>query len=373
MTDSLPATPPLPTPAKESILIRILEVLCWGLAQISWLTWLLTSTVVEQGFWTLPLGLLYIPLQTVSMLGCVGLLLRKKSLITPWMLLNLWCIQKDIALTLFNNQTDNDIAVMTWNIEGKTTLSQPSNCVVDFINDWKQESTRQVLIIQEVPQNKVRILEKELGLSCSFQTYEANWTLGSMVCSDKAWSIKPWKQRPLDNKGYRYLFAELTDTSSKQKINILNIHLQSLAKVAIEDKVPRSNDIVQSLRLALKHPRKYLGILTDQNIEHKESILKIGSTQTALKDPSIIAGDFNTPPQVPIHKKMRALPLQDAHLERGTGWGFSIAKFGIVLSRIDFLYATEQLKWVGRTQTHTDVICSDHYPVTAWLDSDFLQ
>lgn len=361
-----------PTP-RHNILYRILEFVCWGLAQISWITWLLTSTIVEQGFWTLPLGVLYIPLQTVSMLGCIGLLWRRIWVVLPWLLLNIFCFQKDIAFTLFNNHNDNDIAIMTWNIEGKTTLNAQSNCVVDFIHDWKEESRRQILVVQEVPQNKVRSLEKELGLSCSFQTYEPNWTLGSMVCSDSTWSVKPWKQRPLDNTGYRYLFAELTDKGTKQKINILNIHLQSLAKVAIDDKVPRSNDIVQSLRLALKHPRTYLGILTDQNIEHKESILKIGSTQTALKDPSIIAGDFNTPPQVPIHKMMRNLNLQDAHLERGSGWGFTIAKFGLIFSRIDFLYATEQLEWVGRTQTHTNVTCSDHYPVTAWLNSDFLQ
>ena len=373
MTDSPILTPSEPSTVRETLFTRIFDIGCWILAQISWITWLLTSTVIEQGFWTLPMGLLYIPLQCLSLLGCIGLLCRRRWTILPWLILNFFCIQKDIALTLFNDKKETDIAVMTWNIEGKTTLTKTSTCVVDFINDWKEESTRQILIVQEVPQNKVRSLEQKLGLSCSFQTYEPNWTLGSMVCSDKAWSVKRFKQRPLDNNGYRYLFAELTDKESKQKMNILNIHLQSLAKVAMEDNVPRSNDIVTSMRLALAHPRKYLGILTDQNIEHKESILKIGSTQTALKDPSIIAGDFNTPPQVPIHKMMRALHLTDAHLEKGNGWGFTIAKFGLIFSRIDFLYATEQLDWAGRTQTHTDITCSDHYPVTTWLNSDFLQ
>ena len=374
-TMTSPSDPLIPQSSKpkQGWLKRVAIFVCWVLVQLSWTSWFLTSTWIEQGFWTLPIGLLFIPVQWSSFFGCVGLLMMKRWAVLPFLFVNLWLIKHDIAVSFSKNFDKEDIGVMTWNIEGKTALNDGSSCVTDFINKWQTNGKRQILIIQEVPQNKVRSLEQSLNLSCSFQTYEQGWTLGAMVCSDPKWTIKPWKQRPLDNTGYRYLFVELMDQETQGKINVLNLHLQSLAKVAIEDKVPQSKDVVTQVRRAFTSPRKYLGLLTDQNIEHQKSILKVGTTQTQLKDPSIIAGDFNTPPQVPIHKKMRELNLQDAHLERGLGWGFTISKFGLIFSRIDFLYATEQLNWVGRTQTHSSVTCSDHKPITAWIDADFLQ
>lgn len=341
--------------------------------QLCWISWLLASGSFLQGFWTLPFGLAFLPLQFLSFLCLVFLVFRKRYFLLPLLFINIVLIGKDRGWSVWQSKTKtSDISVLTWNIQGfESFKNKYKDCVSNTIQEWIPPEGRYIILLQEMPKNRVSRIESKLGLSCEHITYKSNWALGVLVCADEGWIGRAISTSPLDTHGYRYLFTELTDKGSQRSINVLNIHLQSITKVAVEDKVKGSGDLFTAIKLGMKQPKEYLNVLTEQNLEHQESIINISNTQSRLKDPSIIAGDFNAPPTAPIHRDIRRLGFNDAHLDSGWGWGFTTSRLGLIHSRIDYLYATEQLQWNSRTSTIQGVDCSDHLPVRAQLSGFF--
>jgi endonuclease/exonuclease/phosphatase (EEP) superfamily protein YafD len=85
-----------------------------------------------------------------------------------------------------------------------------------------------------------------------------------------------------------------------------------------------------------------------------------------FKDPTIVAGDFNSVRDAPLHGRMRAR-LRDAFEVAGWGPGFTVWRGpeGLLPFRIDYVYVTED--FAVKSASAPAIDCSDHRPVLAEL------
>ena len=89
----------------------------------------------------------------------------------------------------------------------------------------------------------------------------------------------------------------------------------------------------------------YFHLLKAQHKAHTSSIERIVDLTQKLKDPTVIGGDFNTPPTGSVHDVLTSIDMQDSHKEVGSGWGFTTERFGLLFNRIDFFYGSKELRW----------------------------
>jgi endonuclease/exonuclease/phosphatase family metal-dependent hydrolase len=83
-----------------------------------------------------------------------------------------------------------------------------------------------------------------------------------------------------------------------------------------------------------------------------------------LKDPTVIAGDFNSTRDAALHHAMRA-HLTDAWEQSGFGFGGTVHLFEWLPLRVDHIYTSAD--FAVREATVPEAGCSDHLPVVADL------
>jgi endonuclease/exonuclease/phosphatase family metal-dependent hydrolase len=163
---------------------------------------------------------------------------------------------------------------------------------------------------------------------------------------------------------------EIIDIHTKKTFNIMNVHLESLYTTSRNiSSFPGGNSFSSVIR-TIWSTGKYGSIfeLLNKNAQAQEKQLnEIKSVLAQLKDPTIIAGDFNSPPEQWHHRNLR-VGYTDAHREAGWGFGATVERLGILHSRVDYLYASKELGWSGQTTVNNEIHCSDHFPIQSKFD-----
>ena len=337
------------------------------LLQVGWINTVLATNSIVEGMMTFPSGVLY--LHVHALIIVVGLVAYwfDRLYALPFVFLSMLSIFSDWAFHPFGQNTnDEDVHIMTWNIQGVDTLTDSSNdCAYNFLKEWVNKHDGSILLFQEVPKSSVKKFEKTLSVRCTWTSYFNHSKVGLLLCADKDWRFRFENHRSLKTgSSYGFQQTEVSNPKTKQKFNLLNVHMPSLALVARQQGLSMRSDVIQTLKANpnLKH---YFRLLKKQSLMHQESMDSILDLTSKLKDPTIIGGDFNMPPTAPIHDRLLNINMKDAHTEAGWGWDFTTQRLAVLFNRIDFLYASEKIDWVGQTMVHSNVECSDHKPVTA--------
>jgi endonuclease/exonuclease/phosphatase (EEP) superfamily protein YafD len=83
-----------------------------------------------------------------------------------------------------------------------------------------------------------------------------------------------------------------------------------------------------------------------------------------MKDPTIVAGDFNSVRDSAVHGAMRAV-MSDAHEHGAWGPGATVRALGIVPLRVDYVYISSHLTVASTRIPPYD--CADHRPTLTRL------
>ncbi len=339
-----------------------------GILQIGWLTHLIATVDLLGGVFMFPAGLVFLHIHTLVVLFGLTLLAFRKWFSIPFVLFSLFGVFSDWnpRPPKLKSPAEKMIPIMTWNIQGLDTLTNPKKtCAIDFLQSWlNEENNNGTILLQEVPKSAVNRLEKELDVHCTWNSYFNHSKIGLLVCSGQDWRFRFENHRTMDT-GSSYGFQQVELSQGKRyRFNILNVHMPSLAMVARKQGIKTRRTIAETLK-ANRNPTTYAHLLKAQHKAHQSSMERIADLSKKLKDPTVIGGDFNTPPTGSVHDVLTSIGMQDAHTEVGRGWGFTTERFGILFSRIDFLYGSKELTWFEESIVHNDIDCSDHFPVTA--------
>lgn len=244
---------------------------------------------------------------------------------------------------------DDDLTVMTWNVRrlwgGADQRTSPAQCVTDTVLTHRP----QVLVLQEVTTEDLRTLSGTLPLSCVHATYRAAdgpGAAGLAICTHgPTWTITSEKERPYTGaEDWQYLFSELA--SGERRVNVMAVHLHPYR--VLHD--PLGAVATASTRVPLAS--------FAQQTQTRAVLDRI----TALRDPTLVAGDFNSARDTPLHARMRRY-LSDTWEHGGTGYVGTVDLLDLLPLRIDYIYATPELRTVDSVVPH--VGCSDHRPVVS--------
>jgi endonuclease/exonuclease/phosphatase (EEP) superfamily protein YafD len=235
------------------------------------------------------------------------------------------------------------VDVLSWNVQrlGFTDSADAKRfqCVADTIEDLHPD----VLALQEVSRRDTSRLAARLGLSCEHTEYRgrnASGRGGLAVCVHAGeWSIGQHGARPyLEGKAWYFPWAEAVHTTGRV-LNIVGVHLQPYGKALLTG----------TERVA------------DVQSDEADALLR---RVRAMRDPTLVAGDFNSVRDASVHGAMRSV-LTDVVEQGSFGPSGTVFALGVVPLRVDYVYASSHF---GVQEARIPAIdCADHRPVYARL------
>jgi endonuclease/exonuclease/phosphatase (EEP) superfamily protein YafD len=148
-----------------------------------------------------------------------------------------------------------------------------------------------------------------------------------------------------------------TISSPNGYLGVTNFHLTSYRLSAPKHWKGRFRHLKNEFALVLRMQQKKVDRI--QPILHN------------FKNPIIICGDFNAPPQSRIVAQFRE-EYYDSFIESGTGLGWTYPILGFLGLRIDYQFHTGEVKAIRFDVKKTNA--SDHYPILAeyvWTDKPY--
>lgn len=232
------------------------------------------------------------------------------------------------------------VRVLTWNVRrlwgGPDDGGDPTACVVQALEAIQAD----VLSLQEVSGRDVEKLERDLGLRCVQSDYlgTGDPTAGGVAACVRPgpWTFRSGSHaRFVPDKAWRYTFLELE--RDDRVINVLGVHLEPYRLAAG----------------GLQHAASVSAAQGDQSAELLRRV-------TRFRDPTVLAGDFNSTRDAALHVALRGL-MRDAFDDGNIGFGSTFFLFDRIPIRIDFVYVTEEFAVRGARVLPID--CSDHRPL----------
>jgi endonuclease/exonuclease/phosphatase (EEP) superfamily protein YafD len=263
------------------------------------------------------------------------------------------------------NDDDIQIKVMTWNVQRLGALHNASveRENLNFVKESIQKVQPDVTVVEEISKRQLNRILQVLDLNSS----HALWTnyyngskggLAVILLNSTNWNISNKQIADLP-PSWKCSMTELIHTSG-QTINVLGVHIAP-PKVTDAEVKTSVKKMLKGKRSGIKNIlRRYV---RQNNIQNSQ-LEKLNTLVSQFKDPTIIAGDFNSTNQLPLHKKLRA-SLTDTWLEGGNGIGATRYWAKVVPFRIDYIYTTQDFK-VIKTETGSPEF-SDHNPVITHL------
>lgn len=246
-------------------------------------------------------------------------------------------------------QAEGDaLRVMTWNLRrlwgGPGDGGDPMACAIAAIRAADPE----VLTLLEVSRADLDALGPALAMDCAHATYRSGGgrTKGGLaVCArGGAWTLRSGEgQRFVDPSDWHYVFAEVA--RGERVVNVLAVHLRPY-ELAMND--------------WLEVGREGSEVVAAQSDQAAALLDRMGR----LKDPTVVAGDFNSTRDAALHAGLRR-HLTDSWERAGLGFGGTVRLGGWAPLRVDFVYASRDLA-VGRARV-PEAGCSDHRPVVTEL------
>lgn len=256
------------------------------------------------------------------------------------------------------------IRVLSWNVRrlwgGPEDGGDPKACVARAI----AEAEPDVVALLEVSAEDVAYLSAHLGLDCVHSDYTgsgAQVTGGLAACVRRSspWKLtRGWAERFVDQESWYYAFAEVERDG--RRANLLAVHLHpysfqpSWIRASVDDFARGRARGLFDLFDAGEAVTRGQGAQTNALLARVE----------ALRDPTIIAGDFNSTRDAHLHARLRE-HLTDAWERGGQGFGATVRFGNRVPLRIDYVYASRDFA-VQAART-APVGCSDHGSIGADL------
>jgi endonuclease/exonuclease/phosphatase family metal-dependent hydrolase len=261
-------------------------------------------------------------------------------------------------------QNEIQLNVVTWNVERLGALKDEDYKEnIKTVSNFLSNTNADIAIIQEISLKQVKRLSEEMGLNGKdymwSSYYVGSWGgLAVLVINNNDWKIRSKKTTPLP-PNWQYVFTEVSHKTGIN-INVLGVHLAP----------PKLTD-----RGILQSSKKFIAGNPSQLKKLLKSYVKAAKLQNSqaaqlndviqlFNDPTIVAGDFNSPAQLPVHNTFRN-HLNDSWLYGGSGLGATRYWGNILPFRIDYIYTSEHFN-INKTSTHEQLF-SDHKPVSTSL------
>ena len=261
-------------------------------------------------------------------------------------------------------QNDVQLNVVTWNVERLGALKDEDYKEnIKTLSKFLSNTNADIAVIQEISLNQVKRLSEEMGLNEKnykwSSYYVGSWGgLAVLVINNTDWEIKSKKTIPLP-PNWQYVFTEVSHKSGVN-INVLGVHLAP-PKLTDKSVLQSSKKFISGNPSQLKKLlRSYVKTAKLQNSQAAQ----LNSIIQLFNDPTVVAGDFNSPAQLPVHTTFRE-HLNDTWLCGGSGLGATRFWGNILPFRIDYIYASEHFN-INKTSTFEQLF-SDHKPVSTNL------
>ncbi len=324
----------LSPPAPLAAVVLVLPWLWGGLAGI-WLLWALVGRRAR-------------PLALGLVTGACGAALYGPS----------WTPARDAG-------GEGTLTVTTWNVHRlgwyarpavrEAALAEAVECVTGVV----ERTGTDLLVLQEVDRLRLDALRDRLGFTCAFVDYYATGrddAGGVAACARPPWTLSAGRSLPLTHP-WHYLFAEAR--SGSVTLNLLAVHLTPW-DIGAEDVGGAAT------ALARGHTGPLAALAREAEVTARtqgRALDHLALTLLRLRDPTVVAGDFNAPPDAAVHAALRA-HLADAWALAGRGYGATRRVGGFFPLRVDYVYLTRPPLGVLDV-TVPPVTCSDHRPVVA--------
>lgn len=233
------------------------------------------------------------------------------------------------------------IRMVTWNVQRLWGLEEDLEAAGACVRAGVEAMEPDVITLLEVSSGDVESLSEALGLRCVHSRYHnagAETQGGLAVCVRGSLVFEGAPQRFNDHEDWNYVFSEVR--KGDRTFNVLAVHLWPYR-----------------LGGGLSFTRRVAHGQADQG--------KVLLSRVArFKDPTLVAGDFNSTRDFHLHSALRE-HLQDTWEVGGLGFGATKFVKDLLPIRIDYIYASKAFL------VHHSVVpaldCSDHRPVVTDL------
>lgn len=246
---------------------------------------------------------------------------------------------------------DDDLVAVTWNVRrlwgGPSDAGEPTTCVADTLAAIGPD----LVVLQEVTRPDLDRLGERLELDCVHTTYrdvDRVTGAGIAVCTRGAtWELKAGSSLRFETASdWHYMAATLEGRG--RTLHVLGVHLHPYKvlhdPVNALQSVPEAAPVVTRAQLSQAH-----ALLREIQL---------------LPEPTILAGDFNSTRDTPLHAHLRTA-LVDMWERGAVGMAGTVRLLDLLPLRIDYLYADPDLLVVDAQIP--DPGCSDHRPVVGVL------
>jgi endonuclease/exonuclease/phosphatase family metal-dependent hydrolase len=236
------------------------------------------------------------------------------------------------------------VRVLSWNVQRlgfeDAETGPRTECVAAAIARFAPD----VLLLQELSARDVARLSARLGLTCAHADYRLTGDPGhggvAACARGDAFTLGEHGPRAFAPEiDWHYAWSELLPVDGGQAINLFSVHLQPYGGRLDA----RSDDVAR--------------------VQHAEADA-LAARLARLQDPTVVAGDFNSARDAPVHVRLRRL-LRDVWEVGGAGLGATAQVAGGVPLRIDYLYASPHFRVSAVAVERPG--CSDHDAVLAVL------
>jgi vancomycin resistance protein VanJ len=258
-----------------------------------------------------------------------------------------------------------ELNVLTWNVQrlGALSNNQVSATNLKQLSMTLNSSKADVIVIQEISKGQTFQLINHIKMDSKNMQW-SNYYPGSkgglaiLLLEDNDWSLSNKQITDLP-PSWKCVYSELKH-STGQKVNIFGVHIAPPKVTAIQV-TNVTKKILLGQHSGIKNIlRRYV---RQAKIQTKQ-VDKINNLVSKFNDPTIIAGDFNSTCQLPLHRKIRE-NLNDTWLKGGVGIGATRYWAGVLPFRIDYIYATKNIEITTTNIGKSEF--SDHNPVFSKL------
>ena len=255
--------------------------------------------------------------------------------------------------------------VLTWNVQrlGALSNNQVVSSNMKHLSMTLGSSMADILVLQEISKrqtfqliNFLKVKNKNVQWSNYYTGSKGG--LAIVLLNDNDWSLSI-KQITNLPPSWKCVYSELKHRLG-QKVNIFGVHIAP-PKVTEFEMRKASKKMLKGERSGIKNI--LLRYVRQAKIQTKQ-VHRINNLVSKFSDPTIIAGDFNSTCQLPLHRELRE-KLNDTWLNGGTGMGATRYWAEILPFRIDYIYATKNIKTISASVGESEF--SDHNPVFSKL------
>lgn len=232
----------------------------------------------------------------------------------------------------------DEITVLSWNVQrlwGDGEEASPG-CVRAVLEREQPD----IVAMMEISEENLRSLDG-IGLQCVHTPYTAGGgerNGGLAVCGRGTWQARGTPRQFVAGQDWNYLAAEVERAG--RVLNVLAVHLRP-----------------HHVGMPADRKEEVAALQADQSRALVERVAR-------LRDPTIVAGDFNSTRDFWLHAALRE-HLSDLWEQGGIGFGATKHLWGWLPLRIDFVYVSREVA-VHDARVLSDT-CSDHLPVLGRL------